>query len=141
MGKVFMGFALVLLCASANAPLLGVNVVEEAHRQKEAEWERMVKAICQVESGCDDNARNGKSSAAGRFQMLKIYVDEVNRLCGKKDYSYNDRFNPVKAREMFDIYQGYYNPEKDIEKAITLHRGKKSKGYMDEVRKEMEDME
>lgn len=40
-------------------------------------WERLVHAICMVESGCDDSARNPKSSASGRFQMLKIYVDEV----------------------------------------------------------------
>lgn len=132
-----MGFALALLCVSANAPLLGADVVKEVHKHKENEWEKMVKAICQVESGCDDKARNSKSSAAGRFQMLKVYVDEVNRLCGKRTYKYNDRFNAKKAREMFDIYQGYYNPEKDINKAIILHRGKKSKGYINEVRKEM----
>lgn len=135
-----MGFALALLCVSANAPLLGADVVKEVHKHKENEWEKMVKAICQVESGCDDKARNSKSSAAGRFQMLKVYVDEVNRLCGKKMYRYKDRFDARKAREMFDIYQGYYNPEKDIEKAITLHRGKKSKGYINEVRKEMRNM-
>ena len=135
-----MGFALALLCASANAPLLGADAVKEVHKHKENEWEKMVKAICQVESGCDDKARNSKSSAAGRFQMLKAYVDEVNRLCGKKTYKYSDRFNTRKAREMFDIYQGYYNPEKDINKAIILHRGKKSKGYINEVRKEMRNM-
>ena len=54
-------------------------------------WERLVHAICMVESGCDDSARNPKSSASGRFQMLKIYVDEVNRIKGKRAYSYNDR--------------------------------------------------
>ena len=88
-----MGFALALLCASANAPLLGADAVKEVHRHKENEWEKMVKAICQVESGCDDKAKNNKSSAAGRFQMLKVYVDEVNRLCGRKAYNYSDRFN------------------------------------------------
>lgn len=62
-------------------------------------WERLVHAICMVESGCDDSARNPKSSASGRFQMLKIYVDEVNRIKGKRTYSYNDRFDPLKARE------------------------------------------
>lgn len=87
-------------------------------------WERLVHAICMVESGCDDSARNPKSSASGRFQMLKIYVDEVNRIKGKRAYSYNDRLNPTKAREMFEIYQQHYNPSKDIDRAIVLHRGK-----------------
>lgn len=100
-------------------------------------WERLVHAICMVESGCDDNARNKTSSASGRFQMLKIYVDEVNRIEGKRIYSYNDRFNPIKAREMFDIYQQHYNPNKDIDKAIVLHRGKVSEKYIKKVKSEM----
>lgn len=100
-------------------------------------WKRLVHAICMVESGCDDSARNPKSSASGRFQMLKIYVDEVNRIKGKKVYSYNDRFDPLKAREMFEIYQQHYNPNKNIDRAIILHRGKKSKSYIKNVKQEM----
>lgn len=100
-------------------------------------WERLVHAICMVGSSCDDNARNKTSSASGRFQMLKIYVDEVNRIEGKRIYSYNDRFNPIKAREMFDIYQQHYNPNKDIDKAIVLHRGKVSEKYIKKVKSEM----
>lgn len=100
-------------------------------------WERLVHAICMVESGCDDSARNPKSSASGRFQMLKIYVDEVNRIKGKKVYSYNDRFDPLKAREMFEIYQQHYNPNKNIDRAIILHRGKKSKSHIKNVKQEM----
>lgn len=30
-------------------------------------WERLVHAICIVESGCDDKAKNKVSSASGRF--------------------------------------------------------------------------
>lgn len=134
-----MGFALALLCVSANAPLLGADAVKEVHKHKENEWEKMVKAICQVESGCDDKARNSKSSAAGRFQMLKVYVDEVNRLCGKKAYRYADRHNPEKAREMFDIYQSHHNPKKDIDRAILLHRGKKDWKYFNDVKRLMEE--
>lgn len=100
-------------------------------------WERLVHAICMVESGCDDSARNPKSSASGRFQMLKIYVDEVNRIKGKRAYSYNDRLNPTKAREMFEIYRQHYNPSKDIDRAIVLHRGKVSKKYIKKVKSEM----
>lgn len=100
-------------------------------------WERLVHAICMVESGCDDSARNPKSSVSGRFQMLKIYVDEVNRIKGKRAYSYNDRLNPTKAREMFEIYQQHYNPNKDIDKAIVLHRGKVSEKYIKKVKSEM----
>lgn len=100
-------------------------------------WERLVHAICMVESGCDDNAKNKTSSACGRFQMLRVYVDEVNRIKGKRAYSYNDRFDPLKAREMFEIYQQHYKPNKNIDRAIILHRGKVSKNYIRKVKSEM----
>lgn len=100
-------------------------------------WERLVHAICMVELGCDDKAKNKVSSASGRFQMLKVYVDEVNRIKGKRLYSYKDRFDPVKSREMFEIYQSHHNPTKDIDKAIVLHRGKKVKSYIRKVKQEM----
>lgn len=100
-------------------------------------WERLVHAICMVESGCDDKAKNKVSSASGRFQMLKVYVDEVNRIKGKKVYSYNDRFDPLKAREMFEIYQQHYNPNKNIDRAIILHRGKVSEKYIKNVKENM----
>ena len=80
-------------------------------------WERLVHAICMVESGCDDKAKNKVSSASGRFQMLKVYVDEVNRIKGRHLYS--------------------YNPTKDIDKAIVFHRGKKVKSYIRKVKQEM----
>lgn len=123
-------------------PLLVSDIRVSAIRNKKdamdrVVWERLVHAICMVESGCDDSARNPKSSASGRFQMLKIYVDEVNRIKGKKVYSYNDRFDPLKAREMFEIYQQHYNPNKNIDRAIILHRGKKSKSYIKNVKQEM----
>lgn len=123
-------------------PLLVSDIRVSAIRNKKdamdrVVWERLVHAICMVESGCDDSARNPKSSASGRFQMLKIYVDEVNRIKGKRAYSYNDRLNPTKAREMFEIYQQHYNPNKDIDRAIILHRGKVSKKYIKKVKSEM----
>lgn len=100
-------------------------------------WERLVHAICMVESGCDDKAKSKVSSASGRFQMLKVYVDEVNRIKEKHLYSYKDRFDPVKSREMFEIYQSHHNPTKDIDKAIVLYRGKKVKSYIRKVKQEM----
>lgn len=123
-------------------PLLVSDVrVSTISNKKEAMdrvvWERLVHAICMVESGCDDNAKNKTSSACGRFQMLRVYVDEVNRIKGKKVYSYNDRFDPLKAREMFEIYQQHYNPNKNIDRAIILHRGKVSKNYIRKVKSEM----
>lgn len=104
-------------------------------------WERLITAITYVESRNDDKAYNKKSGALGRFQMKRIYVDDVNRILKmkkiKRKYSYEDRKNHKKAREMFDIIQNHYNPEKDIDKAIVLHRGKVSKRYIKEIKAHM----
>lgn len=121
----------------SNMTILAVDASEAVRKAKDKEWEKMVWAICQVESRQNDRAVNRKSSAAGRYQMLRVYVDEVNRIIGKKKYKYRDRMDPVKAREMFNIYQGYYNPERDIDKAIILHRGKRSWKYIKEVKQNM----
>lgn len=94
-----------------------------------------------MESRDDDRAYNATSGALGRWQMKKVYVDEVNRiLClkrEKKRYRYDDRTNPVKAREMFEIYQSHHNPNKDIDRAIRLHRGLHSTKYVKEVKRKL----
>ena len=68
----------------------------------------------------------------------KVYVDEVNRILllkrDKRRYRYEDRTNPVKAREMFEIYQSHHNPNRDIDRAIKLHRGLHSPKYVKEVK-------
>lgn len=72
-------------------------------------WDKLAAALSFVESRDDDRAYNATSGALGRWQMKKVYVDEVNRiLClkrEKKRYRYDDRTNPVKAREMVDIQE------------------------------------
>lgn len=137
-----MALVSVVLITSACYKIADTNSMEVdkdiiKKNLEKARWEKLVYALCQVESGCDDTATNPHSTAAGRFQMLRGYVDEVNRIKRKKIYTYSDRFNPVKAREMFEIYQAHHNPKKDIDKAIIIHRGKISKKYVKKVKEEM----
>lgn len=137
-----MALVSVILITSACYKIADTNSMEVdkdiiKNNLEKARWEKLVYALCQVESGCDDTATNPHSTAAGRFQMLRGYVDEVNRIKRKKIYTYSDRFNPVKAREMFEIYQAHHNPKKDIDKAIIIHRGKISKKYIKKVKEEM----
>lgn len=140
--RKFMALVSVVLITSACYKIADTNSMEVdkdiiKKNLEKARWEKLVYALCQVESGCDDTATNPHSTAAGRFQMLRGYVDEVNRIKRKKIYTYSDRFNPVKAREMFEIYQAHHNPKKDIDKAIIIHRGKISKKYIKKVKEEM----
>lgn len=69
-------------------------------------WDKLADALSFVESRDDDRAYNATSGALGRWQMKKVYVDEVNRILRlkrkKKRYRYDDRTNPSKARETFE---------------------------------------
>lgn len=135
---LFLLFLSVCLIISEDESIRTERTIAAAAKAaNEAEWERMVEAICWVESRNNDKAKNEKSSAAGRFQMLRIYVVEVNRILGKRRYSESDRHNPRKAREMFDIYQAHHNPDKDIDKAIRIHRGLYSPKYIKAVKERM----
>ena len=104
-------------------------------------WDKLAAALSFVESRNDDQAYNITSGALGRWQMKRIYVDEVNRILRlkreKRRYRYEDRTNPVKAREMFEIYQSHHNPKKDIDRAIRLHRRLHSAKYVKEVKRKL----
>lgn len=104
-------------------------------------WDKLADALSFVESRNDDRAYNATSGALGRWQMKRVYVDEVNRILRlkrqKKRYRYDDRTNPVKAREMFEIYQSHHNPKKDTDRAIRLHRGLHSPMYVKEVKRKL----
>lgn len=108
-------------------------------------WDKLAAALSFVESRNDDRAYNATSGALGRWQMKRVYVDEVNRILRlkrqKKRYRYDDRTNPVKAREMFEIYQSHHNPKKDIDRAIRLHRGLDSPTYVKEVKRNLKLLE
>lgn len=51
-------------------------------------WDKLAAALSFVESRDNDRAYNASSGALGRWQMKKVYVDEVNRiLCLKREKS------------------------------------------------------
>lgn len=83
----------------------------------------LLEAIAEIESRDDTTAQSKISSAAGHLQILKVTVDECNRLLGEQKYSYKDRYSRKEAEEMFWIIQDKYNPKGDIETAIRLWNG------------------
>lgn len=83
-------------------------------------WEKLQLSLMKVESECNPEAVNKTSGASGILQLMPIYVKEANRISGLS-YTLDDRFDPSKALEMFEIVQGHHNPEKDIHRAIKLH--------------------
>lgn len=86
-----------------------------------AKWNKLIKAIIQVESEGKIDTVNDFSGATGILQEMKVYVKDANRIIGKKKYHQNDRKDSLKSIEMFNIIQNHYNPHHDIEKAIELH--------------------
>ena len=89
------------------------------------DWSTVVASIAHVESNGDASAVNG--DAVGLLQIRPVLVKDVNRILKKrksnKRYSLKDRYNARKSREMFEIYQSYYNPNGSVERAIRLWNG------------------
>lgn len=89
------------------------------------DWGRVIKAIAHVESNGNPMAVCGDQ--VGLLQIRPIMVRDCNRILAKrgssKRYSLRDRYNPVKSREMFVIYQSHYNPKDNVERAIRLWNG------------------
>lgn len=109
------------------------------------DWGRVLNAIAYVESKHNPKAVCGDQ--VGLLQIRPIMVRDCNRILEKrgsaKRYTLRDRYNPVKSREMFILYQSHYNPKGNVERAIRLWNGgsgysvRGTQGYYNKVRKEM----
>lgn len=92
---------------------------------KEFDWDRLIRAIIQVESG--GNPRTIGGNSAGILQITPVCLKDCNSILQQKKinkrYTMNDRFNVEKSIEMFKLYQEKYNPGNNIEKAIRLWNG------------------
>lgn len=87
-----------------------------------SEWDMLWLAIERIESNSNDSAKNERSTATGRYQLLDGYVHEANRILCYEEYVFDDRFDPIRSKEMIEIVQGHHNPRKDILRAARLHR-------------------
>lgn len=124
----------LFLCA------IGTN----AENQNGKSWETLIKAISAVESEHNEKAVNGKY--VGILQISPGVVDDCNKICGEKRFKYSDRYNKKKSIEMFNIYQGKYNPEKHLEKALRVWNGgpyysvSRTNGYVIKVMKKYNEL-
>ena len=99
-----------------------------------SEWETTQLALILTESQMDSLAV-GKSNDLGILQITPIFVDEVNRLVGKDQFSHQDALSPEKSLQMLAIYQEHKNPTHDTDKAIQLHNPKGGYAYARKVKK------
>ena len=84
------------------------------------DWSTLQMAIVMTESKFNPAAK-GKGEDLGILQITPIYTKEVNRLLKEDKYKHDDAFDINLSLEMFEAIQAYYNPEKDLNKAIKYH--------------------
>lgn len=68
----------------------------------------LLDAIIQVESGGNPNAVGDSGKAVGIMQIWPIMVEDINRILNKNVYTLEDRYNPNKSVEMYNIFMEHY---------------------------------
>ena len=102
-------------------------------------WDMFTLALMKVESNYEPSAVSSVG-AKGYFQIMPIYVEEVNRV-HKTQYIYEDVVGSFKqSYEVFTLMQEAHNKDFSMDKALKLHNGD-HKWYNRRVYKEMENIE
>ena len=91
------------------------------------DWNPVIDAIIEVESEGNAKAIDHSGRSCGILQITPVLVEECNRILkilkSTKRYVLGDRFSAAKSKEMFLLYQSFYNPQNDVEKAIRSWNG------------------
>ena len=122
---IVMGKFLKLLFLILFLLFCDVFSISAQGKANSVDWNPVMDAIIQVESEGNLNAKSGNS--VGVMQITPILVADCNHILkrkkSKKRYRLPDRFNLAKSKQMFLLFQSYYNPMNDIEKAIRMWNG------------------
>ena len=91
------------------------------------DWNPVIDAIIEVESEGNAKAVDKSGKSCGILQITPILVEECNRILSlkksSKRYTMNDRFSVKKSKEMFLLFQSFYNPKNNVELAIRSWNG------------------
>ena len=91
------------------------------------DWNPVIDAIIEVESEGKADAVDKSGKSCGIMQITPILVEECNRILELKNngkrYTMKDRFSVRKSKEMFVLYQSFYNPKNNVEQAIRSWNG------------------
>ena len=93
-----------------------------AYAKSQSPSDKLLDAIRQIESsgGKFNVGDNGK--AIGPYQLHKIYVDDVNRIY-KTRYTYEDRKDEAKSRQMVTLYLAHYGKGLSQVQMSRIHNG------------------
>ena len=91
------------------------------------DWNPVIDAIIKVESKGNAQAVDKSGKSCGILQITPILIKECNRIQklrkSSRRYTLADRFNVEKSKEMFLLYQSFYNPHNNVEQAIRSWNG------------------
>jgi len=104
-----LGFFLFAFCATATAPY-----------KKNLEMKDVLfSSIAWIESSHNPKAKS-KDGSVGIVQIKPVMVKEVNRICElkkiDKHFTLADRQSKSKSKQMFWIFQKFYNPNIDFDR-------------------------
>ncbi len=120
--KIACRACMVLMLASVPA-LSRANGTQSS----KFDWGPVINAIIAVESEGRADAVDKKGKSCGIMQITPILVKECNRILqlrkSNKRYTMTDRFSVSKSKEMFLLYQSFYNPQNNVEQAIRSWNG------------------
>jgi hypothetical protein len=86
------------------------------------DWDKFTLALMKVESDYDITAKSSVG-ARGYFQLMPIYVKEVNRV-HKTNYKFEEVVKSFdQSYEVFMLMQKAHNKNFNIDKALVLHNG------------------
>jgi hypothetical protein len=118
------GLSLMALMLLSTAAMAGTHGVKSA-KTSGFNWDPVMDAIIQVESGGNTKAVSGNS--VGAMQITPILVKDCNDILKKRKsklrYTLADRYSLKKSKEMFLLIQSFHNPENNVEKAIRAWNG------------------
>ena len=131
----------VTLCALMLISFSAIAGNKGAERANEFDWNPVMEAIIQVESGGNRMAKNGNQ--VGAMQISPSAVTKCIKILklrnSSKRYTLADMFSIEKSKEMFVLIQSFHNPTNNVEQAIRAWNGgprysvKKTQRYYEKV--------
>ena len=106
---------------------LDASAGTKGNKNSRFDWNHVIDAIIEVESEGKTDAVDKSGKSCGILQITPVLVKDCNRILEKKKsskrYSMGDRFSAKKSKEMFLLFQSFYNPKNDVELAIRSWNG------------------
>ena len=128
-----------LTATKAELAIAQQEIISISNKDALSEWDVFTLALMKVESNYEPAAVSSVG-AKGYFQIMPIYVDEVNRV-HKTNYEYEDVVRSFeKSYEVFTLMQEAHNKDFSMDKALRLHNGN-HKWYHQRVYNEMSNIQ